>query len=354
MRKNYIDNLRIMAILLLFPVHTCMIWNNFGEKFYIWEGENKILSTLIITVNPWFMPLLFAVAGISARYSLLKRSKKEFFIERIQKLLVPFIAGLVFLVPVQTFYARKFFFHYQGRYIDNIVYFFTHVTDFSGYDGCFTPAHLWFILFLFIISVLFLAVNKFLPYEKTEKYVSRMNIWQIVALFVPVALLYYAGNFGGFSIGKCFILFMFGYYVLSNDAVMDTVKRNAGLVFILFAVAELILLVLFYTIHFYEDVFVNYTAWVGILAMLAAGERFFNKRTSFTKYFTAASFPIYILHQTILVAVAYYTVTYCSVLVLRVIGILAGSFLVTAACYEILKRIPGIRRLFGIYIKKEA
>ncbi len=36
-RKHYIDNLRNLAILLLFPVHTFMIWNNFGSRFYIWQ-----------------------------------------------------------------------------------------------------------------------------------------------------------------------------------------------------------------------------------------------------------------------------------------------------------------------------
>ena len=70
MRKNYIDNLRNYAILLLFPVHTFMIWNNFGSRFYVWMGENRLLSTLIVLVNPWFMPLLFVLAGMSARYAL--------------------------------------------------------------------------------------------------------------------------------------------------------------------------------------------------------------------------------------------------------------------------------------------
>ena len=73
-RKHYIDSLRNLAILLLFPVHTFMIWNNFGSRFYIWQGENKILSTLIVLVNPWFMPILFALAGMSARYALEKRT----------------------------------------------------------------------------------------------------------------------------------------------------------------------------------------------------------------------------------------------------------------------------------------
>lgn len=353
MRKNYLDNVRNIVILLLFPVHTFMVWNNFGSRFYIWAGANKILSTLIVAVNPWFMPLLFVIAGISARYSLQKRSKKEFFAERVKKLLLPFITGLVFLVPVQTFYARKYFFAYKGKYIDNVVYFFTHITDMSGYDGCFTPGHLWFILFLFIISVLFLVVNKFFPYEKIEKYSSRLNVWQILAMFIPVALLYYAGNFGTFSIGKCFALFILGYYVLSNDKVLEVIKKNIKLIFTLFAVSEIILIVLFYRIHFYEDVYVNFTAWIGILALIAAGEKFLDKSTFFTKYFNAASYPVYILHQSILVVVAYYTITYVENIFLRTAVIMAGSFLLTIACYEIVRRIPVVRNLFGIYIYKK-
>lgn len=36
MRKHYLDNIKIIVILLLFPYHTFMIWNNFGAKFYVW------------------------------------------------------------------------------------------------------------------------------------------------------------------------------------------------------------------------------------------------------------------------------------------------------------------------------
>ena len=108
MRKHYIDNLRNLTILLLFPVHTFMIWNDFGMKFYIWQAENKWLSTLIVSVNTWFMPILFVLAGISAKYSLEKRSNKEFITQRIYKLWIPFLCGMIFLVPFQTLFARKF------------------------------------------------------------------------------------------------------------------------------------------------------------------------------------------------------------------------------------------------------
>lgn len=150
-REYYIDNLRNFTILLLFPVHTFMVWNDFGSKFYIWQGEQKGLSSFIVLVNPWFMPMLFVLAGISARHALGERTAKEFMAQRARKLLLPFVGGMAFLVPVQSFYARRFFEGYSGGYLAHLKFFFTHVTDFTGYDGAFTPGHglsciyLWFL-----------------------------------------------------------------------------------------------------------------------------------------------------------------------------------------------------------------
>lgn len=262
-RKHYIDNLRNLTILLLFPVHTFMIWNDFGSRFYIWQGENKLLSTLIVLVNPWFMPILFVLAGMSARYALEKRTNKEFVMQRVRKLFIPFISGMIFLVPFQTLYARKFFNNYEGSLLDNWKYFFTHLTDFSGYDGAFTPGHLWFILFLFFISMIALILFCLVPYEKTAVSVEK----------IPV---------------------------------------------------------------------------LGVLVLLVAAKTFLNKRTGFTEYFNQASYPIYILHQSILVALAYYVVQISDVLFVQVFCICMGSFLLTVLAYHLIKLIPVVRKMIGI------
>lgn len=226
MRKHYIDNLRSLTILLLFPVHTLMIWNDFGNRFYIWMGENRLLSTLIVSVNPWFMPLLFVLAGMSARYSLEKRTVRGYILQRTQKLLLPFILGVLLLVPLQTFYARRFFDAYAGGLLENWRYFFTHLTDFSGYDGAFTPGHLWFILFLFLISMISLPLFKYIPDQKAAEKIEKMSIWGIASLSIPLWIMYHIGNFGGFSIGKDLTLYLFGYYIISNDAVMETMEKK--------------------------------------------------------------------------------------------------------------------------------
>lgn len=347
-RKHYIDNLRNLTILLLFPVHTFMIWNDFGSRFYVWQGENKILSTLIVLVNPWFMPILFVLAGMSARYALDKRTNKEFIMQRINKLFIPFISGMVILVPFQTLYARKFFDNYDGSLPGNWLYFFTHLTDFSGYDGAFTPGHLWFILFLFIISMITLVLFYFAPYEKVSGSMEKMPAFGVLLLFIPVWLMYYLGNFGGFSIGKNLALYLIGYYVLSNDLIMNKLEKSIRWMLCLCVIGTIVSVAMYYKFSYYGDLWVNFIGWVSILVLLVAGKKFLNERTCFTEYFNRASYPIYILHQSILVALAYYIVQVSDILSVQVSGICIGSFVLTVLAYHLIRLVPGVRRMIGI------
>ena len=74
-RKYYIDNLRWLAILLLFPFHAAQIWSG-GEYrgFYIWSHTNTALYVFSTAVYPRYMTFLFAIAGMSCKYALLKRT----------------------------------------------------------------------------------------------------------------------------------------------------------------------------------------------------------------------------------------------------------------------------------------
>lgn len=348
MRKHYLDNLRTIMILLLFPVHTFMIWNDFGSKFYIWNGENKFLSSLIILVNPWFMAILFVIAGICAKYSLEKRGTKEFLKERFSKLLIPFVSGILLLVPIQTLMARKFFFGYHGGILKNYQYFFTHFTDLSGYDGCFTPGHLWFILFLFIISLFTSLIIKYTPNQKVLKKFEKMNILEIILLFIPIWLFYYIGNFGGYSIGKYFILYLIGYYIFSNEKIINKVVENKKVILCLFLFLETALVVLYYQFSYYGDFLVNFVCWLGVLTGIIIGKCYLNKETKITKYLSKCSFSIYILHQSILVVLGYYILYTVDHLFLQVVMILLGSFLITVLFYEILRRISYLKKIFGI------
>jgi fucose 4-O-acetylase-like acetyltransferase len=62
------------------------------EGSYIWFFGSRALSTFIILISPWYMPLLFVLAGVSARLALKKRTYSGFVKERLSKLLLPLIS----------------------------------------------------------------------------------------------------------------------------------------------------------------------------------------------------------------------------------------------------------------------
>ena len=63
MRKHYVDNLRWIVIFLLVPYHAAMAWNTWGEPNYIYFESNKIISSIVVFFSPYFMPLMFLIAG---------------------------------------------------------------------------------------------------------------------------------------------------------------------------------------------------------------------------------------------------------------------------------------------------
>lgn len=348
MRKYYLDNLRTIMILFLFPIHTFMIWNNYGTKFYIWAGENKLLSSLIILVNPWIMTLLFAIAGICAKHSLEKRGIKEFIKERFYKLLIPFISGIILLVPVQTLYARKFFYGYNGSILDNYKYFFTNFTDLSGNDGCFTPGHLWFILFLFVISLLALLIIKYTSYEKVSSKLEKVNIFGIILLFMPIWLMSYIGAFGVYSLGRYFMLYLLGYFMFTNEVVIDKIMKNRRSILIIFCLFQFVLVIAYYNFSYYGDLLVNFVGWIGLLSCLIIGKLYLNKENSITNYFKKASFAIYILHLPILVIIAYSSLMMINNIVLQICMIIFGSFIATILFYEFISRMPILKKMIGV------
>ncbi len=347
MRKYYLDNIRTIIILLLFPIHTFMIWNDFGIKYYIWGGNSRIISSIIVFFNPWIMPVLFLIAGMSMRYSLEKRSKKEYVKERCNKLLLPIISGTLLLNPFLTFISRKYFLGYDGGIIENFKYFFTHFTDLTGYDGAFTVGHLWFIIFLFIISLMSLLLIKYFPYKKISNKLKRMNLLMIIFFFIPIYIFYYIGHFGGKSIGQSFILFLLGYYLFDDDFI-EKINKYKNIIIPLFLISQMTLIILYFHFSYYGDLLVSFVGWLGTLSCIIIGHMFLNKTNKVAEYFKKASFSIYMLHHTILVIVGYYVLMYFHNIFLQLLIILFGSFLFTIISYEIIRKIPYLRKLIGM------
>lgn len=351
-RKYFIDNLRWMAILLLFPFHASQIWSG-GEYsgFYIWSHTNTALYVFSTAVYPWYMALLFVIAGISCKYSLQIRTNRQFIGERVKKLLVPFLFGLLVLVPMMTYVAEVFFNGYKGTYFQQYGLFFTKETDLTGYRGGFTPAHLWFLLYLFLVSLtailIFLLQKKYLPEWK----VDHLPYFCMILLFVPEWVGQYILNIGGKSLGQFFILFLFGYYIFSEESILKKLQRYRFASLFLFAMSGGLYIYLYCLENIrnigMDGLYIFY-GWTGIIALIGVGRSKLNFHSRLSGYLTRASFPVYILHMPILVVAGFFVLRLPIGVAGQFLLIVLISFVATFLIYEVVKRIPVLRFFLGI------
>lgn len=351
MRKYYIDNLRSLCILLLFPYHTFMIYNPF-ESFYIHGPVLKPITSFMLVTWPWFMPLLFVLAGISSSLALKKRTAGIYVKERFLKLFIPLVSGILLVVPAQTYYAERFHNGYTGGYFEQYLLFFTKATDLTGYKGGFTPAQLWFILYLFIISLLALPVM--LWYNKRGRPVdgTKLTLPKLIPLFLFPLIGAAVPVIDGKSIVEYFAWFLLGFFVLSLEEVLRRLENRRWLLAVLTLISLASLLVVYYVTNVADgllfDMLQRLYGWISILAFLGLGRRYLNFTNKAAAYFAGASFPVYIFHQSWLVAAAFYVLKLIDVIALQVPLIIIASFILSVLSYELTKRLSVTRFMFGI------
>jgi len=150
-----------------------------------------------------------------------------------------------------------------------------------------------------------------------------------------------------------------GYVVYSdNDYLeyMDRNKRKSLIIALVFFV--------FYTgviLHYYNldknitialkvllSIMRNSIMITAIVAIIGFGRKYLNRGGKVLDYLNKACFPVYILHQTVVVIVAYYLLNYTLPMYVSILIIIGSSVLITFGIYEILRRIKITKYLIGV------
>lgn len=352
MHRNYIDNLRWICILLLFPYHAAMIFNCWGEGFYVRGVSSEAISAFIIATYTWFMPLLFTLAGVSSYFALQKRSAGAYAKERMMKLLVPLLLGILLVVPAQTYFAERLHNGYTGGYFAQYRLFLTKFGDLSGYTGGFTVGHLWFLLYLFVISLLALPLMRW--YLRREKKINGATfpLWLLLALVLFPVLLSPL-SIAGKSLGLYLGLFLLGFFLLSQDAIVERLSRLALPLVCVSALMIAAKLVLYFGLQLrtglVSDLYDALVMWATILALIGAGKRWLNGTSAVSHWLASNSFAIYILHQSVLVAVGYYVLMLVRATGWQFLLIALLSLPLTLCAVWLLSRVPYLRMVLGIY-----
>jgi hypothetical protein len=71
--------------------------------------NNEIVDWLqwpMLFVNQWRLPILFVVSGMGTAFAFSSRSSSEYIKERLTRLLIPLIVGILVVVPPQVYIER--------------------------------------------------------------------------------------------------------------------------------------------------------------------------------------------------------------------------------------------------------
>ena len=302
-RVHYIDNLRWICVSLLVIYHAAMAYNTWGELNYIHFGAVKPFAAIVVLISPWFMPLMFLLAGISASFSLKKRGYGKFIAERLLRLGVPLVIGVIINAPVLSYIAAISRHRFDGNFIQHYVVYFSKFTDLTGYDGGFTFGHLWFLLVLLAVSLLSCIAIRFIPAGNK----TAVKVTGIILAVAGVA------TFDVKTFGKPLITYLccylLGYFVFSNQ---DFIKKLSGLkwefiaVFVTAALTNALLYVFVGTVVILSNV-CNYTSFIcGVIAMMIIGREYLDFEGKKTAEFSKLSYTFYFVHFPVVVLSQYF------------------------------------------------
>ena len=355
-RKTFLDNIRWATVVLVLIYHAFYYFNAQGvlggfSPFSPVQYQDAILYF----VYPWFMVLLFVVAGISARYSLEKRTGKEFFKDRTVKLLVPSTLGLLVFYWIPGYFTVWASGGWEQMPAEMPGFVRYLISAASGIGP------LWFAQLLWVFSALLLVLRKLDKKDAIFHCFRNMNAWSAL-VFIPLiwasAQVLNTPVITVYRFGIYFTAYLLGYYVFSHDKIQESLEQQA----IPFALTAASLGVV-YTWYYFgsnyaedaclKSLFTAVYLWVAVLAVLGAGKKWFGCENGFCRFMTRQSSGIYMLHCAIMSAVCWvlrYQLGFPAAAV-YILGIVL-TFVLSIGMNELLRRIPVIR-FFVLGVRKK-
>jgi peptidoglycan/LPS O-acetylase OafA/YrhL len=366
-RRYDIDWLRVCATYLLFVFHVGKVFD-VAPFYHIKNAElSPGLNYLTGFIHQWHMPLFFLLAGWSAFGSLSTRGPSAFLRERLRRLLLPFVAGCVLLCPLIKYIELKAgmgMTHTGG--ITHAPFnetFLTFLPTFFTRLDRFTWAHLWFLIYLFTFTLLYLPLFSWLVRRTATRTEAKAEAGAVMVVYLPIIPLaliqvtlrgYWPGfqnlfddwaNFSYYS-----LYFIFGFLMARNPAFERAVQheyRRAGLI-------GLVAVLLMIPTDSVATVYLNralsaVAGWCFVVAFLGGAWRFLGFSNAALRYLSESAFPIYILHQVGIVLVGYFVIQLSAGIAVKYAVLLVGSVVATMAAYHyVVRPLPPLRLLYGM------
>jgi len=341
-RRYDIDWLRVIAIGLLLIYHVAIVFQPWGIMigFITSKKPWAALWAPMALLNVWRIPLLFFVSGMGVYLAMRQRTWKQLILERSRRILIPYLFGIVAVVPLASLIWR-YYNHFEPRY------------DMS-------PGHLWFLGNIFVYVVLLAPLFYYL--KKNEGGVAARGIrwllgapWGLLVVMLvsiaeamlvrPVPYELYAMTWHGFYLGL--LAFFFGYCFMYSGEPFWRMMLTWRWAF-LFVSTSLYVIRLFYFELRAPLYLVAIESDCWVFAVLGFGHRYLKRPSCALSYLSEAVYPIYIVHIAVMFLVSWLVCSWDMAVQLQFVLVLVFTGSGCLILYEIVKRVGVLRVFFGI------
>ncbi|WP_426701925.1 acyltransferase family protein [Rhodanobacter sp. Col0626] len=374
-RRHDIDALRVLAFGLLILYHAAMLYVA-GWDFHLKSSHTaEWLQYPMLFLNRWRMELLFLVSGLAVNFMRRRGSLGRLAGKRSLRLLLPLIFGMLVAIPIQP-YVQGLSNHLVepgfGRFL---LRYWTGgpwpAGAFTGWQFGFTWNHLWYLPYLWVYTMLLLALLPLLESRHGQRLrTACLTLRGTRLLLLPALPLLLWGSWlmnrypvTGALWGDWYAhaiyatVFLYGYLLGTDAGIWAELARLRRIslplalgcfAFYLLGIktlpedAALPLVVAVRALHYLY-------LWSAIVAVLGWGHAYLNRPFRWLPYAREAVYPWYVLHQSLLLLFAWQLmplglgpIAEPTLIVLATVG--GCAFL--HEC--VIRRVRWLRPLFGL------
>lgn len=375
-RLYFLDWVRIFAFMLLIVYHVGMYY--VSEDWHVKSPHaSDAIEPYMLLSSPWRLGLLFLISGVASSFMLAKVKAGRFIRQRSLRLLVPLVFGMLVIVPPQPYFEVIEKVAYQGSYLDFMRLYLSGYGDFCRKADCLvlpTWNHLWFVAYLWVYTLLLGAIVMALGARfdaAARKVGAWLTGWKLIALPVAVLALPRIVLLSHFPATHDLVndwyyhtqyvtLFVLGA-MLARQAGVWQCMENARWAALAIALACWGSLIVFFSlpesltlhpdIHQWRmlmRVVYALCAWCAIVAVCGFAHRHLDRNSASRAYLTEAVFPVYIVHQSLIVTMAHLikpaNIAPATEGIMLVVLTLCFSF----GIFEAVRRVAVLRPLFGL------
>jgi len=377
-----LDWLRVLVFGLLILYHTGMLYAEGWDWHYKSTYTSELLTNFMLWSNQWRMSLLFLISGAAVSFLLAAQPWGRFIRNRIPLFLLPLLFGMLVIVVPQVYVEAHSkglinspnYWHFWYIYLDQTsAEFAPHKTLGKMH---LTWNHLWFLPYILAYTIILWAAYPLINSHKCA------FIWQWLGkaisirwvIFVPIALFYGIGwwlydkhptthNFvqDWFNHARSFLCFVLGFALVRIPQVWS---QFASRRWHLFAAATLTYAYALFAFNGgslgdstiadeISGLIWSANGWLWILAIIAWAQYWFRFSNPLLTYLNSGVYCFYILHQTLIISIAYFVVPHKLGAIAEPLLIISSVAFSCVVIFEVIKRLPVVPILFGVNMRNQ-